>query len=56
MLAYRSRRYRMTTMEKLNAGEQFPTMTLDVVNGDRIVVPADFSNPYQVLLFYRGHW
>ncbi len=46
----------MTTMEKLNAGSQFPTISLDVVNGDRVGIPADFNSPYQVLLFYRGHW
>ena len=46
----------MTMMEKLGAGSQFPTMSLDVVDGDRITLPADFSTPYQVLLFYRGHW
>jgi len=46
----------MTMMEKLGAGSPFPTMSLDVVDGDRIAIPADFSTPYQVLLFYRGHW
>ncbi len=46
----------MTMMEKLGAGSQFPTMNLDLVNGDRMAIPAEFSTPYQVLLFYRGHW
>ncbi len=46
----------MTMMGKLGAGSRFPTMSLDVVNGDRIAIPTDFSPPYQVLLFYRGHW
>ncbi|MCZ6475541.1 MAG: hypothetical protein O6700_04395 [Gammaproteobacteria bacterium] len=43
-------------MEKLNAGSQFPTMDLALVKGDRSAIPADFNTPYQVLLFYRGHW
>ncbi len=46
----------MTMMEKLGAGSRFPTMCLDAVNGDRIAIPAEFSTPYQALLFYRGHW
>ncbi len=43
-------------MEKLDAGTQFPTMTLNLVDGGQIAIPADISTPYQILLFYRGHW
>ena len=43
-------------MEKLDTGHQFPTMTINLADGGRISIPADIETPYQVVLFYRGHW
>ncbi len=43
-------------MEKLDTGHQFPNMTLNLTDGGRISIPADIETPYQVVLFYRGHW
>ena len=41
---------------KLNAGDSFPAMTLNLVGGGTVNVPADLDSKYTVLLFYRGHW
>ena len=43
-------------MEKLNAGELFPTMTLQLVGGGEVALPQEVDSAYQVVLFYRGHW
>ena len=41
--------------EKLNAGAQFPELTLAV--GDGVVtLPEAKSSGYSIVLFYRGHW
>jgi peroxiredoxin len=41
---------------KLNAGTRFPGTTLPAVGGDSIRLPDGISTPYQIVLFYRGHW
>ena len=41
---------------KLNTGDQFPDMTLNLVGGGTLNIPADFESDYNVVLFYRGHW
>lgn len=43
-------------MNKLNEGDSFPRMTLALADGGAIKLPDDISTPYQVVLFYRGHW
>ncbi|MFQ5353134.1 MAG: hypothetical protein ACE5D3_08680 [Candidatus Binatia bacterium] len=43
-------------MEKLDAGAQFPTLELKLLEGGSLVVPDDLETDYAVLLFYRGHW
>jgi len=42
--------------EKLDAGTTFPRMKLNTVCGDALMLPDDIATPYQVVLFYRGHW
>ncbi|HEY5623844.1 MAG TPA: hypothetical protein VIV14_08775 [Gammaproteobacteria bacterium] len=43
-------------MEKLNEGDPFPRMTLELSGGSRLTLPDEISTLYQVVLFYRGHW
>lgn len=40
----------------LNNGELFPKMELRLVGGGQLMVPADLSRSYAVLLAYRGSW
>ena len=42
--------------EKLNLGDAFPSVTLDIVGGGTLTVPGDVDSKYTVVLFYRGHW
>ena len=42
--------------EKLNTGDTFPRLTLDLVAGGTLTVPDDLDAKYKVILFYRGHW
>ena len=42
--------------EKLDAGDMFPAMSLNLVGGGTVNVPADFDSPFSIVLFYRGHW
>lgn len=42
--------------EKLNTGDVFPRMTLDLVDGSKLELPAGIDARYKVILFYRGHW
>lgn len=40
----------------LDTGDFFPEMEFDTVSGEKIVLPRDFGQRWNVLLFYRGHW
>jgi len=42
--------------DKLNTGDTFPTLTLDLVNGKKLTLPDGLDARYMVILFYRGHW
>ena len=42
--------------EKLDAGAQFPALTLDLVDGRKVTLPDGIDTPYAVVLMYRGHW
>ena len=42
--------------EKLQQGDRFPSLTLRLVDGGTIRIPAEMPSRYVVLLFYRGHW
>ena len=41
---------------KLDTGDRFPDLTLALVAGGEIRLPADLASDYSVILFYRGHW
>ena len=42
--------------KKLEGGDTLPDVTLQLVGGDTLNLPADMETPYGVVLFYRGHW
>ena len=42
--------------DKLNTGDLFPKLTLQLVDGSTLLVPDDLEARYKVILFYRGHW
>jgi len=42
--------------EKLGAGSQLPSMTMNVVDGSTLELPSGLDARYKVILFYRGHW
>ena len=42
--------------EKLNAGDAFPEITLNLLGGGSMTLPTDFDANYNIVLFYRGHW
>ena len=42
--------------EKLTTDSQFPNMTVNLIGGGVINLPADMDGKYNVVLFYRGHW
>jgi hypothetical protein len=41
---------------KLNAGEAFPRIALDLVDGGKLELPDGIDAKYRIILFYRGHW
>ena len=42
--------------EKLNTGDSFPKLTLNLVDGATLDLPDGLDARYKVILFYRGHW
>ncbi len=42
--------------EKLNLGDTFPSLTLNLVGGGTATVPEANGAKYNIVLFYRGHW
>ena len=42
--------------KKLGIGDQFPDITLNLVSGGELVIPAGMDAKYNIVLFYRGHW
>jgi|GEM_PF-1691269 len=40
--------------EKLNGGDQFPSMTMPLHGGGELNLPLPIDVGYQVVLFYRG--
>ena len=42
--------------QKLDAGDSFPEMTLNLVDGGTLNLPADLKSQFSIVLFYRGHW
>jgi hypothetical protein len=41
---------------KLNAGDLFPKLALNLVDGGKLELPDGIDAKYKVILFYRGHW
>lgn len=42
--------------EKLNGGDTFPELELNIAGGGTVTLPDDIETPYALVLFYRGHW
>ena len=42
--------------EKVNDGDIFPGMTLNLVDGGTVDLPDGIDAKYKIILFYRGHW
>lgn len=42
--------------DKLNTGDAFPRMQLQLVDGGTLELPEGLDAKYKVILFYRGHW
>lgn len=45
-----------TTVPPLNNGDAFPDITLDLVGGGTVTIPADLAGSYAAVLIYRGSW
>lgn len=41
---------------KLGTGDQFPSLTLNMIDGSSMTLPDDLEATYTVFLLYRGHW
>lgn len=41
---------------KLDAGDSFLEITLNLVGGSTLSLPNDLKSNYSIVLFYRGHW
>jgi len=42
--------------EKLDTGDVFPKLTLNLVEGGTLELPDGLNAKYKIVLFYRGHW
>ena len=42
--------------QKLNAGDLFPKLTLNLTDGCKLELPDGVDAKYKIILFYRGHW
>ena len=42
--------------EKLNTGDTFPNLSINLVGGGTMDLPGGLDSKYKVILFYRGHW
>jgi len=42
--------------DKLNPGDMFPELTLNIAGGSNVTLPTDLESPLTLVLFYRGHW
>jgi len=42
--------------QKLNAGDLFPKLTLNLTDGSKLELPDGIDAKYKIILFYRGHW
>lgn len=37
-------------------GDTFPSLSLNLTDGQPLAAPEGFSDDYTVVLFFRGHW
>ena len=42
--------------EKLQQGDRFPHVSLQLVAGGSLQIPGDITSRYAAVLFFRGHW
>ena len=42
--------------KKLDSGDTFPELKLNLVNGTSLTFPKEFIDVWSVLLIYRGSW
>jgi len=42
--------------QKLDAGDIFPAMSISMLDGTTMNLPADLSAPQTIFLGYRGKW
>jgi hypothetical protein len=42
--------------DKLNAGDAFPKLRINLVGGGTLDLPDGLDAKYRIILFYRGHW
>ena len=47
---------RKTNAQLLDHGDTFPALALTLTDGRRIVLPADLTQPFNVVLVNRGAW
>ena len=43
-------------MDKLQQGDTFPRLILNLLPSGTFTVPDDMPSRYLAVLFYRGHW
>ena len=43
-------------MEKLQQADKFPSLALNLISGERLLLPDEMPSRYLAVLFYRGHW
>ena len=42
--------------KKLQIGDQFPSITLNMINGKVNNIPEDINTPFAILIVFRGKW
>lgn len=45
-----------TDTPKLDMGDQFPPMTISLLDGSTMALPDDLNADFTVFLGYRGKW
>lgn len=43
-------------VERLAAGQPFPTTTITLSDGSRMTLPDDMGDGYKMIIFFRGSW
>ena len=45
-----------TSTTKLDMGDSFPTMSVNLTDGRTLTLPDDCTGDYTIFLGYRGKW